>query len=264
MDSRKVDLVLQFALAIAGERDSVRDGGWVGREQELGPIHLVKYVYIADLAHAAEHNGQTFTGANWHFHHYGPWEPDVWKRIEPALNAIEAQERHFSSRYKDDAVRWSVRTEGLVEELERKLPFEVASAVRQAVQNYGGETAPLLHSVYSTPPMLQAAPGEKLAMGAAAEVRSASVPVAAPGLKQLSKTHLVKLKKRARERIEEIKRREAEDPPLVPSPPYDAVFFAGRDWLDSLAGDGIEEHEGELFFEESVWKSAARRDPKLP
>ena len=266
MDPAKVNLILQYALAVSGERDSdYGEGARASREQELGPIHLVKYTYLADLAYAASHEGETYTGGNWRFHHYGPWEPEVWRQIAPAMAAIGADERHFTSRYQDDAVRWSVRRRGLADKLERRLPFEVARAVRNGVQEFGNDTAALLHAVYSTAPMLQAAPGENLPMEAATEGHpSPGAPPGPRGLKSLSKTHLSKLKKRVRDRLEEIKKREAENPPLSPIPTYDEIFFAGRDWLDSLAGEPIEEHDGELVFDDSVWKSAARRDQKLP
>ena len=38
-------LVVQFALLTAGEEDQQH-------ERQLGPIHLLKYVYLADLAYA--------------------------------------------------------------------------------------------------------------------------------------------------------------------------------------------------------------------
>ncbi len=51
----RVDLLLQYALLVAGEQDEFLD-------RQLGPIHLIKYVYLADLFHAKRNNGVTFTG----------------------------------------------------------------------------------------------------------------------------------------------------------------------------------------------------------
>jgi hypothetical protein len=42
MDVKKVDLILKYILAAAGQEDF--------SNREVGPIHLVKYVYLADLA----------------------------------------------------------------------------------------------------------------------------------------------------------------------------------------------------------------------
>jgi hypothetical protein len=42
MDIKKIDLLLKFILAAAGQEDT--------GHRELGPIHLIKYVYLADPA----------------------------------------------------------------------------------------------------------------------------------------------------------------------------------------------------------------------
>lgn len=256
MNIKNIDLVLQYALAVAGERDGY------GYDRELGPIHLVKYVYLADLAYAAQHEGETFTGAPWRFHHYGPWSPEVWDRIIPALRAIGANERHFTSQYKDDAVRWSASEPALMEALGGRLPFEVASSVRRAVNEFGGNTAPLLQEAYTTPPMLQTAPGEMLDFAAVLDAPRA--PVSPPPLlKPISKTQLGKLRKRVQERLEALRGAEAER--LVqPKPRYDENFARGTAWLDSLAGDDLEEESGEVLVSDHVWTSYARRAPKLP
>jgi hypothetical protein len=54
MDINKVDLLLKYILAAAGQEDY--------GNREVGPIHLIKYVYLADLAFAEKHEGETFTG----------------------------------------------------------------------------------------------------------------------------------------------------------------------------------------------------------
>ena len=45
MKSNKIDLLIQCAILIAGREDDYLD-------RQLGPIHLIKYVYLADLAYA--------------------------------------------------------------------------------------------------------------------------------------------------------------------------------------------------------------------
>ena len=57
MDNDRVDLVLQYVLAAAGERD--------GGEREVTATQLVKYAYLADVAHAERNGGATFTAAPW-------------------------------------------------------------------------------------------------------------------------------------------------------------------------------------------------------
>jgi hypothetical protein len=56
MDINKVDLLLKYILATAGQED-------LGN-REVGPVHLVKYVYLADLVFAEKHGGETNHGKN--------------------------------------------------------------------------------------------------------------------------------------------------------------------------------------------------------
>src|SRR6185436_20417498 len=131
MDARKVDLIIQYALAAAGEADDSRD-------RELGPIHLVKFVYLADLAHAQQEGGATFTGTDWRFHHFGPWSPEVFLRIPQAAHAISAEERRFPSKFKEeDAVRWRTRDGELLGRLDSLLPGAITSSLRRAVRDHG-------------------------------------------------------------------------------------------------------------------------------
>ena len=109
MDSRKVDLVIQYALAVAAEAEDFRD-------RELGPIHLLKFVYLADLSFAQAER-QSFTGANWKFHKFGPWAVDVYQRLQPAIQSIGANERRFAATANEEGVRWRVKDKRLAEEL---------------------------------------------------------------------------------------------------------------------------------------------------
>jgi len=88
MKSSKIDLLIQYAILIAGQEDDYLD-------RQLGPIHLIKYVYLADLAQAERNCGETFTGIAWQFYKFGPWSQAVNERIEPALAAIGANKNHF-------------------------------------------------------------------------------------------------------------------------------------------------------------------------
>ena len=51
MKSSKIDLLIQYAVLIAGQEDEYLD-------RQLGPIHLIKYVYLADLAYAEREKGE--------------------------------------------------------------------------------------------------------------------------------------------------------------------------------------------------------------
>ena len=139
-----VDLVLQYALLVAGEEDEYID-------RQLGPIHLIKYVYLADLAYAKLNDGKIFTGINWQFYKFGPWSQAVNERIKPALLAIGADKQTFPSDYddKDDWVRWYMRDGQSLQEKERKLPAGITMHLRRDVHKFGKDTPNLLNHVYS-------------------------------------------------------------------------------------------------------------------
>jgi hypothetical protein len=256
MDSRRVDLVIQYALAVAAEAEEFRD-------RELGPIHLLKFVYLADLSYARAER-QPFTGAGWRFHKFGPWSVDVYQRLQPAVHSIGASERRFAAAGNEEGVRWRVKGAGLAGELEPKLPWSVAREVKHAVRQYGSDTTGLLHFVYRTPPMLRAAPGEALNLlveepmeqAGAASTTEAQLP-------EISKTKVKKLQALVKDRLAERRRAKALVAP-DPSPRYDEVFTKGQDWLDGLAGDPVIAEKGQVHFSDEVWKSPGRRDPEIP
>jgi hypothetical protein len=257
-----VDLMIHYALAVAGEADNYRD-------RELGPIHLLKYVYLGDLAFAKEHGGEAFSGTRWTFFKFGPWSAEVHSHLPVAVAKIGAQERHFSSKYREDNIRWLLLNVDTAE-LGRRLPQPVAAAIRNSVAQNANDTVSLLHCVYRTAPMLAAAPGESLILWPLPEIDEKKVPdqVVEAGSKPLptiSRTKLKNLKQKIEKLYEEKKNREARElVPPDPPPIYDDVYFQGVDWLEHLAGSPIDASHGRLIFDDSIWKSPGRRDPELP
>jgi hypothetical protein len=262
LDQRRVDLVLQYVLVRAAQEDDWRD-------RELGPIHLLKYVYLADCAYAERHEGQTFTGATWQFYHFGPWQPAIHDRIEPALAAICADKKTIRSGRDDDFIRFSVSHDAdhLRDDLENQLPSGIAHTIADAVRQFGANTAALLRHVYLTPPMVQSAPGETLIFApleqphavATAEDATATLTVKQ---KRQKKEVLATLKETVRARLAE--RIAAQQHRVMPEPRYDGVFAAGTEWLDVLAGEPVEPLTGELTVAPGVWKSPTRTDPDVP
>lgn len=258
MDISKVDLLIKFVLTTAGHEDPDR--------RELGPIHVIKYLYLADLAYAEKNGGESFTGVQWQFYHYGPWSAEVYGRISGTAHAAGAAERIFASRFRDDNIRWRLEDEELFEELGSTLPEGVVRVLKQAVHEFGNDTPTLLHYIYRTPPMLHAAPGEIL------EFRCA-VPLHESHLEEATSTPVipvvtlsVRAKKRrkaaveaARARMQEVLKASRSKRMVTPPPPrYDEVFFEGMQWLDSLAGEILEPCEGQLNFSVDIWKSTSR------
>ena len=260
LDTRRTDLLLQFVLLAAAQADEWRD-------RELGPIHLLKYAYLADLAFAERHGGDSYTGTRWQFYHFGPWQAEIHNRIEPALVAIGAAVKKIPSRYENDFIRYSIPKDSIDRSLEdamrSELPAGVVGTIERAFREHGSDTASLLREAYLTRPMLKAAPGELLDF--TPEQASEAIVLEAPP--QLSKRQ-----QRARTEVlralkEKVRERLSQRTPLrqaAPKPRYDEVFAAGTDWLDSLAGESPRPQQGELVMDESIWKSSHRSDPDVP
>lgn len=267
IDISKVDTVLKFALAAAGQEEHPN--------RELGPIHLVKYVYLADLEYSRTHPGSTFTGTPWRFHHYGPWEEAIFLRIEQVTKEINATERRVASpKYADDFRRWSLDDEELYEQLYSVLPLSVSSAVKSAIHSFGDDTAELLHYVYRTRPMLRAAPGEPLSFDLSAAPSDTTEPELQGSGSSPREPLLVKQKKQRKEarlklretvdaRLERALAQKKEHKKYTP-PRYDEVYFEGLKALDRLAGAPIEEEDGILEVAEETWKSPFRTEDEIP
>ncbi len=254
MNAPHIEAVLGHALAIASQADSSRD-------RELGPIHLLKYLYLADLAYAENHSGESYSGIRWRFYKFGPWATDAFLAIEPSMAALGASQRSFASQYREDNVRWSLpRRRESLESRDTRLPVEVELGVARAVRKFGADTSALLHHVYQTRPMLRAAPGESLDLTLLKSEDAGAPPRLAAAAVKLSKTKVKKLRAAVQERLAQ---RRASRPLVEPSPPprYDAIFASGAEWLD---GPGLEPVSGRLSFSDDVWHSRSRGEPKLP
>lgn len=255
MNPDRIEAVFGYALAVAAQADHPRD-------RELGPIHLLKYLYLADVAYAEAHAGESFSGVVWRFHKFGPWAVEAFQQIEPTVAHLGAACRKFASTYRDDTVRWHLPADQL-ERRGAELPLEVERSVAQTVRAYGSDTSALLHHVYRTPPMLRARPGERLHLPPPGlEPIEADEPTPEEPLAEvrLSKTRVKKMREEVRRRLE--RKREARQS-RVPEPPprYDEVFAEGMAWLD---GPQPEPRRGKLSFSDEVWTSRARGDAELP
>ena len=262
VDEKRIDTLIQYALLLAGTEEE-------RTHRDLGPIHLIKYVYLADLAYAERNDGQTFTGIQWQFHKFGPWSQTVNGRIAPALASIGADQRNFPSDYGDreDWVRWGLRDEHRLKEWEKAVPPVIAMALPRLVHRFLKDTPSLLDHVYRTPPMLTAAPGEYLDFSPAERGERQKAQAPKPRMDTISE----KQKKRYRERVRELQlqlKKRAEQHPALVNPMadarYDETFEKGIQWLDSLAGEPIEQREYIAEFSDDVWTSEARKGGDVP
>lgn len=262
LDRDKTERILRFALLSAGEED-------IPFERQLGPIHLLKYVYLADLAYAKRHQGEPYTGAEWRFHKFGPWCYDVHQAIDPALRSVGAERRDFRSDFgSEDWVRYSMRNRQMLSDEGRHLPPAITVALKRDVHRFGGDTASLLDYVYKTAPMLNAAPSEMLDFSIAAQQ-----PSVAPGDAQETRFGKLsaKRKKALAKRLSGLRERvrvhgsepiELVDP--APNAEYDEVFWDGVAWLDELAGPMPAEGDLVAEFSNDVWHSPARGEGDVP
>lgn len=264
MNKFRIHKLLQYALAVAFENED-----WDRRE--LGPIHLIKYVYLADLAYAEAHGGETYTGIPWRFHKFGPWNEVVFLEIDTALAAIGADKKQISGQYDDDFFRWRNTDPELVDRLQRDLNILPALAIQNAVRKFGSDTEGLLDFVYKTEPMLRAAPGEELDFRILREPLQASdgeqdiSRSLSQGQQKRRKKKVAdlkeELKKRFQKKQERIRRQERDS--TQPPPRYDGVYHEGVAWLDSLVCEDIPEGSFTSSIHPDLWKSRARYDPDL-
>ena len=265
-NQNKIDQLLQFILLAAGQEDEYTDR-W------LSPIHLIKYVYLADLVYARHNEGKTYTDLSWEFHHYGPWAYTCYQRIEPALESIHAQKRVIESKYfDDDRDRWYSSDDRLYQQIQEDLPLTISGNIEKAVHKFGSDTKRLLHYVYITRPMLTAAPSELLdftkELEAAKEVTTTEdEPTCQLTARQMKKRKqlISDIKSKYRKKLDEVKKeRPLSQPPAEYTlPRYDDIYFQGLADLDRIAGEKIKPGEYKAVFSDDVWKSKARFDPDL-
>ncbi len=253
--------MLEFALAVAAQQDDYRD-------RELGPIHLIKYVYIADLAFAERNKGQTFTGIPWRFYHFGPWANEVHERIPLVVLACGAETTVFENRHIDsDTVRYRLKNSNRADELERLLDPAIVRALKSSVKEFGKDTGELLNQVYLTAPMLHAAPNEIL------DFATAALPPRVPQVSVSQEPEPLRLseknEKRRKKALEELRskvalkleeRRARRSPPQAIPPRYDSLFFEGVSAFDNDFDEAIVRTTGVATVGEGMWTAPSRSE----
>lgn len=256
MNKSRVEALLKFCLVAAGQEDY--------GERRLGSIHLLKYLYLADLAFAEDNNGETYTGTPWRFHHFGPWSYEVFEQIEPIMRATNAREDSFtSSRFERDFKRWSLTDDYLFESLLHELPPEVTQAIKENIREFHDDTAELLHHVYRTRPMRRACPGDMLRF----EPEQAISKSDANGFEWSPKIQISKpRRKEIRAQIKRIlqdRRQARASSPEAATPRYDEVYVKGMAWFNALEDSELAEFEAEVNIAPDVWTSEARKDDEI-
>ena len=256
MDAQRFHAVLRYCLLVASRSDDFAF-------RCVGPIHLLKYAYLADMDFAKFNKGATFTGVEWVFHNFGPWSTDAFMQIEPALTEFGAEKQTFQSQFGDkDCVRWKLSAEAEADQIERSLPVEIKHAIGNYFRRFGNDTAALLHFVYSTPPMLSAAPGERLDFAVVVPSQRPSVSRYTPYLERIAPEQ----RKRLCSGMEELRNRfqssfaqqRLSQPAPIPEQ-HDPIYIGLMEWLEGLAGNEFPKHGATVVFSDEIWKSPARR-----
>jgi hypothetical protein len=256
-DLSKIDLIIQYALLTAGEEDGIID-------RRLGRIHLIKYVYLADLEYAKSNNGETYTGTQWRFYHFGPWSEKVHERVEVAANYIHATKHSFPADYgdRDEWFRWEIRDSHRLAEIKNKIPAKITLALSGFIHKHTMNTQSLLVFVYQTQPMLHASPHEDLDfMRAVIHPEKTTDEQSNLRINNLSN----KKQKKLYERIKDLRGKTVSvsfnktglvNP--VKNPRYDDVYLSGINWLDEQAGNPFPEGMIVANFSPDVWKASPR------
>jgi len=256
-DLKKIDLLIQYSLLVAGEEDDLSC-------RQLGPIHLIKYVYLADLFYADRNQGNTFTGADWKFYKFGPWSQVVYSQIDPALAAIMANKLCFESNYGDtDINRWNLRNSQLLDCKSEELPASITLKLKNNIHKYLKDTPSLLDYVYKTRPMLNAAPNNRLDFRTEHdELENKEKKSTDLDVKPISNRKQKTLEEKMAFLRKEFRKRKTEQSTLISPtrpPRYDKVFSDGVSWLEELAGNQFSSKTLVAKFSKEVWTSKTRK-----
>ncbi len=251
-NEKNIDLIIQYALLTAGQGDDYLS-------RRLGPIHLIKYVYLADLYYAQKHNGTSFTGINWQFFHFGPWSFQVNNRIDAATSAILANRHSFDSHFKDeDVVRWEISDDDLLKRMSREVPSEITIKLKNNIRKYSSDTEGLLGFVYQTEPMLNTAPNDYIDFSIYTDQDKVPIEKVMLRFEQISN----KKKKAFSQKIKALKlARTFGKKKLIPvtTPRHDEIYNDGINWLDTLAGEEFPTGRLKAQFSTDVWGSDTRK-----
>ena len=250
--------LVTFAFAFAARLDAPSD-------RKLGAIHLLKLIYLADLAYSRTHGGANFSGISWKFHKLGPYSSTGLAEIEDTLEDLPlvkhgwmdpVRMREFN-RYSLSAI---VDADELMFTTDKALPAECTSAIQYALRKNGSATSPLLHDVYSSEPMLRAAPGEFLSfVGLDSSTTCAHESHVPDEWPQPSESRKKKLRAAIADRFQRTPLFQVTGRDI--GGPYDSEYEEAMNAFEGIVGASLDPHSGILSFDPTVWKSEQRMGP---
>jgi hypothetical protein len=255
-NDKNVENLIKYVVMTAGEEDSFY-------ERSLGPIHILKYLYLADYFYAMRFEGSTFTGVEWKFHNFGPWSLSTFQMIEPTLLGAGATHNQYSSKFgEEDAVRWCLINKDLLAQIKQKIPPAITRKLNICIRKFKKDTEELLNFVYNTKPMRCAAPREELEFShlTPSEVVNSDTALR---MDSLSKKRIGKLKERLSSLKDKQKAglfKKVDLPQLRTTPRYDEVFEAGLAAFQESDLDSDISKRHKAYFLEDIWKSPTRTE----
>tara|TARA_R110001592_G_scaffold6045_22_gene32894 strand:+ start:1091 stop:1804 length:714 start_codon:yes stop_codon:yes gene_type:complete len=153
MDITKVTTLVQALLNIAQEQ------GFNG----LTITSLTKLIYLADVYYARKNNGETYSGTEWKFHHFGPYSYQLSEYIENKIPnvRVETGETH-NQGHSFKLIKLSDYSKTSTMQ-DTQLGIGITSTLQSNVKSFSGSLNSLLEYVYfHTEPMKGATPGDKL------------------------------------------------------------------------------------------------------
>jgi len=125
---------------------------------------LIKLLYLLDVFSAEDSGGRTWTGFEWRFIHFGPYDGAA----QAVIDGLVGHGINLEQGYSDSGKEYTLYS--LVEFgakamtfADLEMPVHVRNRIRQITRKYGDSLSRLLEFVYfKTAPMLAAYPGETL------------------------------------------------------------------------------------------------------
>jgi hypothetical protein len=257
MNKEKLEKLIGYILLVAAQRDP--------EDRDLGAIHILKYVYIADLEYAKYNNGITYTEIDWQFFKFGPWSNELYRNIEPTIEIFGGEIITIPSKSYDDTKRYRLEDDHLFNKLDRELPTYITSPIQWAVRKFSNDTESLLHYVYLTEPMLNARPGVSLVFLAAPKLlkeEHIQKIEMTPKQEKKWKTAISEAKDKFHKLTEKKLSEEQECQKNIPTLKIDKSYLEALDTFEKMDGPTISESTGTLIFSDDVWQSDWRKDPE--
>lgn len=136
------------------------------KEQGFGGLTLTtltKLIYLADVYYARKNNGETFSGADWKFHHFGPYSYQLSEAIEKKIKGVQVEAGETRDQgHAFKLIKFSDYGKTATMQ-DTNLGIGITSTIQSDLKKFNGNLNALLEHVYfHTEPMEGATPGDKL------------------------------------------------------------------------------------------------------